>query len=359
MNRHAIVRLSASFMLLLTVLVMGLGSVSKAYAQDKGTGSAALPQYKQPNSARFDIAGSVRSSDLDGQEQVITISGFGAFSGNDFEETLTYAMPADLQVQGQPSSFTLEVKVVQGKYYMKLGGLLGGPEDQWYVMDAPATANNSILLDLSALGSDFTVTEQGKETLNGAPTTKYKVDIDVSKLLGDSGEGFTSQPGNSFTMAVYLWIGDMDQYLHKYSIVLDLKSTVELDEQTKFEINIAIDMSLTLKDFDTPITITAPENAVPLDSDLAGSTQAGAGISGLGGLVGVLGTMSSPAGMPVGMPVGMPGIALPGTSPDMGMPKTGADDQQSSLAWGLIALALGMLSVGTAIRLTRKSTVKI
>lgn len=354
MKRYAVVRLIVSLVLLLSALSLGYGTAARAYAQSKGT---PLPQFKQPNSARFDITGSVTSGGLGGQDTAITITGAGAISGQDFEQSISYDMPADPATSTSAQSFSMEAKMVGGKYYVKFGTLLGGSPDQWYIIDTgEAETGSGALPNLDSFGTDYTVTEDGKETLNGVSTTRYKVDIDTASLFGDLDDldQGSSSSTSTFTIVVYLWVGDTDQYLHKYKMLFDMKSSFKLDEENTYDLHLAMDLALTMKDIDQPVTITAPEDAIPFDS-LAGGSAGSTGATdpvNLANLTGLLGVST-------GMPAGMPGIA-PTTgveagsvgAPDMGMPKTGGPID--SLPWTLLALALGSIALGSAIKLLYK-----
>ncbi len=221
----------------------------------------------------------------------------------------------------------------------------------------------SIVPSDPALADAYTVTEVGKEEINGAPTTKYKVDVDYTKLLasiiGEAGKGATPTPTpdpslpkikTNFTLSMYLWVGDTNHYLNKLTEALSIK--IESDSSSGLG-NLGFDFELTIlfKDFDTPITITAPPNAEPLDLKGLGSSSSTTltGFESLAG--GVLGsTMGSSLESPIGMPMGMPSMAMP-ARPAVGMPKTGSSSGDN--VWGLAAL--GLICVATGSILRRKS----
>lgn len=285
--------------------------------------SMPLPPTKAPNSARFDLSGFVKSSDGKGMDLNAQLSGSGAISGQDLQTDVSVSFdlpktPGTPPILSGPISVTTSIIVANGKSYIKLSGL-GSEEDKWYETDTDLSSSAGMLggasgatgLDPSLDGA-YTVTQVGKENVGGAPTTKYRIDVDYQKLASMS--GLAPMPGgvdvaSDLKYVLFIWVGDNDMYLHKVMLTAGGTTTVS-DVTTKLDMEI----NLTFRDFDTPITITAPPNAEKLDISALG---AGAGLP-------------LPAGGMLGMPVSVNAgieMGMPRTGDNMaGMPRTGRNN---------------------------------
>ncbi|HEX8231513.1 MAG TPA: hypothetical protein VF826_19705 [Chloroflexia bacterium] len=324
-------------------MALSLGGVASAQTDP-------FPATKQPASARFDISGSYKISASGGSlgENVdinATISGGGAFSGQNMQMDMTVNMDIPQSAgspsgAGVPSSTTISMIIVDGKLYMKMPGISG--EDRWVVTDAgemgaPMGGMTGGVGGMTGLdpryAEAFTVTEEGKETLNGAPTTRYRIDVDYEKLVAAMGsEMGATMPEDTSTQMTYVmhfWIGDNDMYLHKMHMLMDSTSTI-----SDMTMRMTFDLTFAFRDFDQPITITAPPNAEELD------------LSSLG---------LNPNALPVGAVPGMPGTVAGGVGMGMpaigtgmaGMPRTGVPSGTFPIeivalaALGLLCLVLG------------------
>lgn len=337
------------WLVLFMVMGMVLGSVGAASAQTNP-----LPATKQPGSGRFDISGffKIGASDTNAGETFqlnATISGGGSFSGQNMQLDMTMDLESsgfggDEALAGAPTSVTISMVLVDGRLYFKMPSTTG--EEQWYVTDAGPAGGGGLLGGMAGgmggaggiTGLDpsyadaFTVTEEGKETLNGAPTTRYRIDVDYEKLLAAMGSttGVALPPDTSSetTYVMHMWVGDNDQYLHKMHMVLDSTSTI-----SDTTLNMVYDLTMTFRDFDQPITITAPPNAEELDLSSQGLDPSVIA----GGVLGMPGTVAT--GMGMGMPTIGTGMA--------GMPRTGAPhaglpfEAMLVVAFGLLCLVLG------------------
>jgi hypothetical protein len=170
-------------------------------------------------------------------------------------------------------------------------------------------------------------------------TTKYQVDVDLQKLE-DAANAQSGAPAGSSQispdskMAMWLWIGDADQYLYQFK--MSLATTIEGAGLPSSSLN--MDLTLGFHDFDTAVKITAPENAVPLDM---GDQQSGPGSIFGGGLIPLGGAL----GMPVGMVSGRPS----------GMPTTGSGRQADLIPW----VALGVLCLAGGVEIRRRASTMI
>ncbi|HEX8219666.1 MAG TPA: hypothetical protein VF914_10710 [Chloroflexia bacterium] len=343
------------WLVLFMVVGMVLGSVGAASAQTNP-----FPTTKQPGSGRFDISGFYKigatSESLDEPFQInANISGGGSFSGQNMQLDMTMDLESSgfgggEATPGAPSSVTISMVLVDGKVYVKTG--LPGGEDKWYVTDAGAESAGGLLGGMAGgvgglAGLDpsyadaFTVTEEGKETLNGAPTTRYRIDVDYDKLMAalgsTTGAALPSDDSSKTTYVMHMWVGDNDQYLHKMHMVLDSTST--LSDTT---LSIVYDLTMAFRDFDQPITITAPPNAEELDLSSQGLDPGAIA----GGLLGMPGTVAT--GVEMGMPRIGTGMA--------GMPRTGAPhagfpfEAMLVVAFGLLCLVLGGVARRASVR---------
>jgi hypothetical protein len=325
-------RMKALLASLFMVFGMFAFQVERAAAYQAG---GKLPTIKEPPSARFDISGNFS---IAGGSEVgnvsVQLTGGGAMAGSNFQEDITVNVPGGSPAGG-PASVTSSIIVVDNMYYFKTSGSTPGTEDKWYVMDlSKVSGGNSVLPGMG--GSSLTgldpkyeaalQTQQlGKETINGASTTKYQINVDIQKLLELMGSS-SVDPETAKTLAnakfvVYMWIGDDDSYVHQTRAVLDMKVSVP----NSSDVTLALDFLITFKDFGAPITITAPANAQPLDVGTTGSSDVGSLLLGMPTSVIV-------SGMPSQMPTGMPTTGV-----------SNADWPIAPLALGLVFLAVGAL----------------
>jgi hypothetical protein len=323
------------------LLVMGLifGMVSGGSLASAQTSQNTLPATKTPASARFDLSGTISSTSDVGGPSTITLQGSGAMSGADSQFDLT-VKSSTAAAQGGPNSLGMSFVVAGNKMYFKFSGLDPSSDNQWFVTDVTSSAvtpegampgmPGSPLMDPSLM-SAYKITQVGKETLSGAQTTKYQVDVDLQKLqqIANEQSGGTSSstsqisPDSKFTM--WIWIGDANQYLYQFK--LQLATTISGAGLPSSSVN--MDLTLSFHDFDTAVKIVAPENAKPLD---LGNTESGPGALLSSGLVPLGGAL----GMPVGMMSGRPA----------GMPTTGSSNQADVAPWllmGAVLLAGGLV----------------
>jgi hypothetical protein len=152
------------------------------------------------------------------------------------------------------------------------------------------------------------------------------------------------------TMTMYMWVGVADQYLHKMSMNMTIALPTEVQGQ-----NLVMEMALTFRDFDQPVTITAPVGAEPLN--MPGLTGPGIQMAPGGGMAGDM--LSTP--LSIFLSAGVSGPPM-GTAPTVetvpaspvGMPRTGAGSDLLPVA--LLAVALASLLGGAALR--RKAAVR-
>lgn len=162
-----------------------------------------------------------------------------------------------------PDMATIEMIQVDGRLYVR--ELPGG---QW-VEDASDGAaamplNPGDSLGMAPEGLEFQ--RVGPERINDAPTTHWHADVDYAKLLGLEPEGLGEEPFQLvFTMD--LWVGDDDGYLHRFAMDMAMSAT---DEGTGQAASFTASLIMTFSNFDAPVAIAAPADAVPAENALAG-----------------------------------------------------------------------------------------
>jgi hypothetical protein len=319
-------RVTIGFLAFALLLGLAAGFAPRASAAD------ALPQTKQPSSARFEIAGSIEAGG-----STITMTGGGAMVGANVQEDLTMQLP------GSPQALSMSIILLDGKMYYRMSGLGTTGADQWYVMDLgpqlggmpgtmPMVPGMSVPMPNAAYEAAFTVKNMGQETVNGAATTHYHIDVDLAKLyslMGMTGPEI-DQLTRNLTMVMHMWVGNADQYLHKMQMLMN--GSIAVADQPP--VTIKYDLTMTFRDFDTAISIVAPPNATPLDTN--------------GGLGGLFPSLTGGIAMP-GMPTGSSGTAP--AVPVPGMPRTGGPADAASLPILLIA---GLLCLGAGAMLRRR-----
>ena len=319
-------RMKIGFAMLALVLGLLGGFAPRAHAAD------ALPQTKQPSSARFEISGTIEAAG-----SKITITGGGAQAGANLQEDLTMQLP------GSPQALSMNIIMLDGKMYYRMSGLGAATDGTWYVMDVgpmmggtqgtlPMVPGMSLPMPTAAYEAAFTVRNMGQEPVNGVATTHYQIDVDLAQLYSLMGmtEPEAAQIAQNLTMVMHMWVGDADRYLHKMRMMMD--GSIAVAEQPP--VALKFELTMTFRDFDTAITIAAPPNAQPLDAN-----------SGLGGLF-----PSLPGG------VAMPGMSTGGSGtapavPAPGMPRTGGPADLLALPALLVA---GLLCLGAGALLRRR-----
>ncbi len=337
-------------------MVVGLlvGMLGTGHAAAASPSADTLPTYKEPSSARFDLSGYVKVGSSNEDTINLPISGGGALSGKNLQEDVTVDLSGLVAgagvnpIPGQQAALTTSIIVLDGKIYFKTSGL-GTPQEKWTEVDADSAGALSGMFGSNLTGFDpkyaeaFTVTQVGKDTVNGAATTKYHVAVDYQKLLALVSPSGTppelADTQTTFNLTFDLWIGSSDQYIHKVALALSGSTTAQ-------GTTTSIEMSLTIvyKEFDVPVTITAPTNVEKLDLSQSG-LGSGVGMLPIGGLLGgVPGSMSTGVGM------GMPSV----NKPMAGMPKTGAG-AGGGAPLIIVAAALGLLCIALGGAVRRKT----
>lgn len=317
-------------------LIMTLGlALSMAQSADARSLSDQLPMTKEPSSAKFDISGNITSKGI-GEDVTIQISGSGQMAKDKLQMDMTLAVP-DLQpAPGSPNSFTISMITLDQKLYFKMTGLSTEGDDKWYVSNLSDTGSTGLMpgMGMGMTGLDpeladaLTVTDMGKEAINGAPTTKYKVDLDLDKLNTLSGSTTDPSTLDNASIVMYMWVGDNDMYLHQMRLEMDIEIAEPSGGPSS---QLLIDLTMTFKEFDQPVNIVAPANAEPLDLTSGGILS---GIPG-GSIVTV------PIGTGMGMTTGM----------GMGMPRSGNSDHSLTIALAMV----GLMLVGSGSVLRRRA----
>lgn len=316
-------------------LIMTFG-LALSMAQGVGARSLAdeLPVTKEPSSAKFDINGTITSTGM-GEDVTIEISGGGQMAKDKLQLDMTLAVPDLPAAPGSPNSFTISMITLDQKLYFKMTGLSTEGEDKWYVSDLNDAIGATGLMPGMGMGMTgldpkladaLTVTEMGNEAINGAPTTKYKVDFDLTKLNDLSGGGTDPEALDNASMVMYMWVGDNDMYLHQMRLELNAEIAEPSGGPSS---QLLMDLTMTFKEFDQPVNIVAPANAEPLD------------LIGGGVLRGI------PGGSILGMPIGT-GMGMTRGGMGMGMPRSGGSDYSLTIA--LTTMGLMLVVSGSVLR---------
>lgn len=332
-------------------LIIGAGlMLSMAQGAEASRLKAGLPPTKTPTSGRFDLTASIAiaikdsSGASNSQNATIDVTGSGAFNRDSYQVDVTLKSSGGATA-GAPSEIKYSTIVVGNKLYFKLSGVSPETDNKWYVADLSQVAGTLPTGTTGTTGTvggtlpgmptsapagleeAYTSTPVGKETVSGVATTKYRIDVDLKKLYTLMGlpEKDAAELAKDLKMSMFLWIGDQDMYVYRMS--LSEESNIP-DGSGGISGSISLQLTMTYKDLDAPITITAPENAEPID---------------FSSTTGILPGM--PSGMPIGMPVGMP-VGMPGGT-GMGMPKTGGSaENHDSVLWPLLSVSILLVMAG-------------
>jgi hypothetical protein len=276
----AMFRIRVSFFLALVLcLGVGLGGPLAAWASPLGQ---PLPPTKNPSSTRFTIAGEIATNG-----GTIPVTGSGAFSGSDVMLDVEMSAPAGV---GGPDKVTASIIVAGGRLYMRATGIAPETDGKWYGTDIPPGEGGNLGglmgIDPALAQNAFRITGTSKETLNGVATTRYNFEVDGEALMppGSVPEGVEVET----TTSGAIWIGDADQYVHRFS--MRTESIAAVGETRSFA---RIEFTVNFSAFDTPITITPPAEFEPLSLDFASTMPLGEVLGGIAG---------APPGDMVGMP---------------------------------------------------------
>lgn len=108
-------------------------------------------------------------------------------------------------------------------------------------------------------GAGDTVTKDGQDTIDGAPTTHYTVDLNLDRAA--QGQNAATQQSihvlegqlGSHTLPAQVWIDDQGR-VRRIMLHETLRGTSGSGQHG----NVGVDVTATLSDFGTPVTITAP-----------------------------------------------------------------------------------------------------
>jgi hypothetical protein len=290
-------------------VVLGAGllllAVALAARGASPVGAEPLPRHGTPKTAHVQIEGAFKADNPAEHDRVeLTLTGQGDYDAPRKAMQFAAQMKMTGLAAGQPQSeqVPVEVVAVDGRVYLR------DPKTQRWIWEAaPAGAATGFPLapdDLHLFESDgLSFVRVGPEEIAGAATTHWHADLDLASLLGDDGSGGSSAASLPLTLrATYdLWIGDADSYIHRVAYALDFSAAGPDGQASTF----AATATATYSNFDLPVTIAAPDGAVPAPTSPTGQGAAGA----LGGILPA--DVASSLGS---LPLGALGLELPGTN---------------------------------------------
>lgn len=250
-------------------------AVAAAFAKTTSTGSAhvntitdvSLGQHGVPITASGSIKFADRSADL-----VETLPGGQGSSGETrfVDGTLYARLPGSLLARLSHGREWVSVDVAELSAH-------GDGSFQQLLMDSPSDPT-AVLGFLRGAGG--TVRKVGPETVDGIATTHYVVDLNLDRAA--QGQDQTTQRSvhqlenqlGSHTLPAQVWIDDQGR-VRRIMLHEKLKGTADSAQQG----NVTVDVTTTLADFGTPVTITAPpaNQVADLTQALAGGDASGGG----------------------------------------------------------------------------------
>jgi len=230
--------------------------------------SAATQSTSEQRSANFTM-------DMDMGPVTATGNGQGLFAGKDSEMAMTFSM--DMSALGQ-GTMKMEMRLLDNTMYMKLPqGVPGAdPAKPWVKMDLAKMSamsgmdpsqmmeqsDPSQALQMLKDSGEITATEQTQ--IDGAPATKYTIDVDFAKMMSQYG-GSMGQLGQMRgldidTVPVQVWINEDDlpvQFTIDMSKILNqaVKASGQVPKGINFD---GAHITTTYSDWGTPVSIEAP-----------------------------------------------------------------------------------------------------
>lgn len=234
------------------------------------TAQTAMPEMRPFKSARFTM------------DMVINMMGIEMKVPAEGEVLPPSTLRMKMKMLGQ----SMEMITIDGATYMK-SALFKDP-DQWYFVESDESSGPDMtnpLQTLRGLEGGLTVVKLPDEAVDGALTEHYQAEVDTDWLAlvgagkfalgqspGGGRKGAPSAPGvDKVTynrMEMEFWVAKDTRYPVKQAIDLDL--TMELSSKANSSAaslkSITMSESIVMKfsDFDKPVQITAPANALPL-----------------------------------------------------------------------------------------------
>ncbi len=161
--------------------------------------------------------------------------------------------------------------------------------NQWYVTDRQALEKagsnyvSGVTIDTNSLLASLQtikLTDHGDETVNGQSQRHITADIDkatFAKLVQDNPQlksYFGQQDINtflnnvkSFSSTVDVWIDEQNFYLHQTRLKLDTTGNTSTATQNPLSsLSIKLDSTVKLSQFNQPVTITPPAQAIPINN---------------------------------------------------------------------------------------------
>lgn len=233
-----------------------------------GVAPAAAQGQDQPTIAPFRTARVQFQTTVWAAGEEVRIGGEGEIDATRNAARLT------LQVPGAGST---EVITVGGRVYVR-----DPQSNRWIVFDDATAAGSAAPMGGNIAAPDLSgvsFTRVGPETVGGAPTTRWRAEVDLADLAGqlnlDPAQAAQLEDAD-LEATINIWVGEGDNYLRRYTV--ELRGDIP-DPQTGRAMPFEVALSLTFSNFNAPVQITAPADAVPassLDSRGAGG-QGGTG----------------------------------------------------------------------------------
>lgn len=189
----------------------------------------------------------------------------GEFKGEDSHFTLKGLLASFV---GADPEQGMEVIVVGGESYVRGPvPLLGATEDKWYILEGeqgsvaePPVQTDDLFSSFAGSDADLSQLEsQGTEELDGQQCTVYGADREATIELIQSSDPESlpfGAPEDVEDAQIKIWICE-DGLLHQLQFSME-----GTDQDTQQEM--AFDVLLHITEFNGDVTITAPEDAEPL-----------------------------------------------------------------------------------------------
>ena len=248
-------RLWRGWLAAIVPLALLVGTVGGVLADDAPT----IAPFK---TAHVRIEGTVSA-----QGQVLPVQGEGEIDATKNASRLTIAVLGATFETLVTGGRTYSRNPLSGRWEYTEGTQAGGFNPAQLAPYDPAT--------IRAAGRNFM--RVGPETIAGVPTTHWRADADLNRLIGFGGAapGGAGQAQTAATMD--LWIGDADQYLHRLRVATpDGGAGPSATATPGAPVAAGQTLTLTFDNFDAPVAIIAPAGAVPATPGATAGNAGGA-----------------------------------------------------------------------------------
>jgi hypothetical protein len=287
-----IVRGQGRFLAFSLFLLLFLLSACGGQQGTIGSQPTPTPKPKDPTTLLNDTQSAMQA--LKSEHQIVSMT-----AGGEALSALTSSNPSDSSIDMSQASFDMKIEddiqrpdQSAGTLHMNVSigstqinynlnqvskdnkTYIQNMQGNWYVLDQQSASDPSgnpfvsftKIADFDGMASSFQkgqVTDHGYETVNGVRLRHLTSALDQNVASSQLG---TESLNNLDTAAIDVWIDEATSYMHRADLKLTFKPSSMTESSPTGGAGPTLDILLEFSKFNQPVTITAPEGAVPATS---------------------------------------------------------------------------------------------